>query len=73
MKIAAGVGVVLAMMFALMFLLPLNDLQDTGEAISGLDAPVVSLFQNLPTLGTLLVMALFVFLAVGAIVVLVKR
>lgn len=73
MKAAAVLGMVLALFFASLSVIAFNDLQDTGEAISGLEAPTVRFFQVVPTIATVMVAFIAVVALAGIVVFMVKN
>lgn len=73
MKAAAGFGLTLAFFFGILALVAVNDLSDEGEVISGLAAPIVSLFNVLPSLMVIFVGVLGIGVVAGAYMLLRNR
>ena len=60
MKAMAGLGIILALFFAIIAVVAFMGLQDDAGDIAGLDAPVVAFFSNISNLAVLLVTLLLV-------------
>ena len=73
MKIGAVLGLVLAVVFAVILLTPLFNLQDEAVVIPALDAPAQGFFDNVGNLAVIMVGLIGVAFVIAAFTLVVKN